>query len=198
MKFAIGIACVLFIAMVAFVGVVINNTLASQEQLATMLASMSSAGGGAHVGPADRAAGQKLTDAALRFNVDRGQVMQLLPTIAQYNITDEATIQDVLIEGLVRAVNGGLTNQQGVQLQAEVTSHLFQGSATAADVAFTQMDSAITGTGASAHVTYMNLLKLAPCMQPGTNLVGFAQMEAGFKNTGQTGAQVMGPALCAQ
>lgn len=172
----------------------VYNSTASQIALARMVAGISPSGSGIAATPADQRLADTLTHVGAAFRLDQRSVFSLLPTAAQYNLPAGA-LAPVVTGGLTRAAQGELTNEQGVQLQALVASHVTGGDADQAAEAFAKLDDAIKQTGADTHTVYSDILQQGDALRAGMDLTQFATLDAALKGSGLSTQQVFGSGL---
>lgn len=188
-----GVAAGLGIGALGAVGMGLYNTSASELQMQRMLAGMMPGGNGSVVRPADRVLAANITQTGVKFGRTQDKMFGLLPTAAQYNL-GPSQLQTVITGGLTRASEGQLTDQQGVQLQAQVT-RLMGGDAAAAQKEFVLLGQAIKDTGVNTHTFYTDIIQLGQGLQAGTDLTGFAGIDASLKGTGLNATDIVGNAV---
>jgi len=190
----VGVAAGLGIGGAAALGLGVYNTGASQLLMARLLAGISAGGSGAVATPADLSLASDLATTGRGFGLSAADTYKLLPAAAQYNLGQPATIASVVSGGLNRAAEGQLTNEQGVQLQALVTSRN-GGDAAATAREFLALNAAIKQVGADVHNVYSDILREGDALKAGTDLTGFASIDASLKGTGVTASDLVGGAI---
>lgn len=187
----VGVAAGLGLGGVAALGMGVVNTTASQLMMARLLAGISAGGSGAVATPADLALASSVGNIGRGFGLSAADTYKLLPTAAQYNLGQPGTIASVVSGGLNRAAEGQLTNDQGVQLQALVTSRN-GGDATATAREFLALNAAIVQVGADTHTVYSDILREGQALRAGTDLTGFAVLDKALQGTGLTASDIIG------